>query len=208
MTSPAPNDLAPDAEAPLAPGPSFGPSAGPSAAPMALVREVQGPMNDRGRVAGLAMVCSAAGVALGFALAGSLFAAMTPPRMMGVGPAGYSACSRGHGDGHGRRWHGPMAPIAVAPARAWLGVSVDGTTRGAPAELRGVVRGAPADLAGLRPGDVVVRFDGHDVSTASELLALLRPRQPGDVVSLEARGPDGRHVSIERLRLDAMPMGR
>src|SRR5688572_6520873 len=104
-TSPAPNDRA-------APPESGAPAS------VALVREVQGPTSDRGRVAGLAMVCSAAGVALGFALAGSLFAAMTPPHAVGMGPAGYSSCSTGP------RWRAPLPPGA-ARSQAWLGVLLD-----------------------------------------------------------------------------------
>src|SRR5688500_6816240 len=125
MTYPAPNDRA----------------AAPETTAPALVLEVQGLTTDRGRVAGLAMVCSAAGVALGFARAGSLYAAMTPPRAVGIGPAGYSACSTGP------RWRAPQPPVDGTTLggqrpRGWLGVKVDTSSKDAPAQLTGVVIGA------------------------------------------------------------------
>jgi hypothetical protein len=171
-----------------------------SSAPLALVREVQGPTHDRGRVAGLAMVCSAAGVALGFALAGSLFAAMAPPRAM-MAPAGYGACS-------GARAHHAAAGFhyVQAPPRAWLGVTLTVRNQSSPAVLTGVFADAPAHQAGLRVGDRVTVFDGELVDGAVELLALIRAHQPGDVVSLEAISRDGQTVTVPALRLTAMPL--
>lgn len=180
---------------PTAPAPSAAP------APLALVREVQGPTSDRGRVAGLAMVCSAAGVALGFALAGSLFAAMAPPPAS-VGPAGWSSCPGHRAYAHldpGYHYH-HQAP------RPWLGVTLNVPDDRAPAVLAGVFAGAPAAEAGLRAGDRVTRFDGEAIDSATELLGLIRAHHPGDAVSIEAITHDGRPVSIPSLHLDRMPL--
>jgi S1-C subfamily serine protease len=168
-------------------------------APVALVREVQGPSNERGRVAGLAMVCSAAGVALGFALAGSLFAAMAPPPTR-VGPVGYGC--PGHRGGHGDvAYHGRhQAP------RPWLGITVTVASRRSPAVLTGVVSGAPAYEAGLRLGDRITRLDGESIDSASELIHVIQRHQPGDRVALEAIGRDGHPIAIPSLRLAAMPI--
>ncbi len=185
----------PDTAAPTSPG------------ALTLVREVQGPGSDRSRVAGLAMVCSAAGVALGFALAGSLFAAMAPQSRPAMGPAGWSHCP-GHDGWHAGGMRGDGYHVDSQP-RPWLGITVDVGVDGrrpSPPVLTGVFSGAPAAAAGLRPGDRVTRFDGEPVETAGELLGLIRAHQPGDLVNLEVDGRDGRQVAIQGLRLATMPL--
>ncbi len=87
-----------------------------------------------------------------------------------------------------------LTTIAVAAqARPWLGVvtqSVDGDLRES-LDLRDdgvlvnrVVPDSPADRAGIRKGDVIVRFDGHDVSSPSELVDLVGDQNAGESVSL------------------------
>ncbi|HVV85192.1 MAG TPA: PDZ domain-containing protein [Kofleriaceae bacterium] len=171
------------------------PPASPSAAPMALVREVQGPTTDRGRVAGLAMVCSAAGVALGFALAGSLFAAMAPPHAV----VGWSECPH-------MRMHLGEPYEAELRTMPWLGVSVTVGPHATPATLTGVVRGSPAADAGLRPGDLVTTFDGRDITSSAQFLGLIRQHRPGDTVDLDAIGPDGGKITIHGLRLSSITL--
>ena len=75
-------------------------------------------------------------------------------------------------------------------AETWLGVfvmRVTQTNAGA-CEPRGVlitqvVRGSPAAVAGLRVGDIIVRFDGHEVD-GPKLTALSRSTLPGQRVEL------------------------
>lgn len=87
-----------------------------------------------------------------------------------------------------------LATISVAAqARPWLGVvtqSVDGDLRES-LDLRDegvlvnrVVPDSPADRAGIRKGDVIVRFDGRDVSSPSELVDLVGDQRAGESVSL------------------------
>jgi putative serine protease PepD len=74
----------------------------------------------------------------------------------------------------------------------WLGISgsdVDAAaavTTGAKqgALLHDVTTGAAADTAGLRPGDVVVEWEGHPVRSMAQLVILLRGRHPGEEVHL------------------------
>ena len=82
----------------------------------------------------------------------------------------------------------------------WLGVLVapDGApqegldlTRPVPqndgVRIRGVVEGSPADEVRLRAKDSIVSVDGAAVSTAAELMARLREREPGSFVTLSVR---------------------
>jgi serine protease Do len=67
-----------------------------------------------------------------------------------------------------------------------LGVSLDdteGDVRGA--KVRSVAAESPAGKAGLKEGDVVVRFDGEAVRSASQLARLVRETPAGRSVPIE-----------------------
>ncbi len=78
--------------------------------------------------------------------------------------------------------------------RGWLGVALQPIT--VPDNLRAAVGqssgrmvvslapSGPADLAGLRPGDVLLSLDGHSVSGAHALRALLGPERVGRQVEV------------------------
>ncbi len=51
--------------------------------------------------------------------------------------------------------------------------------------------GGPSETAGLRPGDVVLAINGHDVNSASELTRQVAGARAGDLVHLQVRR-DGR----------------
>ena len=40
--------------------------------------------------------------------------------------------------------------------------------------IQNVVRDGPSDQAGIRPGDIAVNIDGHDIATVSDLTRLLK----------------------------------
>jgi serine protease Do len=60
-----------------------------------------------------------------------------------------------------------------------------GLPRAAGALLTEVQQDGPAARAGLRPGDVVLRFDGQDVDTHADLVRLTAHARPGDTVAVE-----------------------
>jgi serine protease Do len=78
--------------------------------------------------------------------------------------------------------------------RPWLGVSVTTVTPtiqqyyrlavNAGALITGVSNGSPADEAGLRAGDVIVKIDNGDISTAGELTTAINSHQVGDQVEI------------------------
>jgi serine protease Do len=63
------------------------------------------------------------------------------------------------------------------------------------AEVTGIDPGTPAESAGLRPGDIIVSFDGQPLRSMDELIVGLRSHNPGDTVSLSVVR-DGEHVAI------------
>jgi S1-C subfamily serine protease len=77
--------------------------------------------------------------------------------------------------------------------RAYLGVS---TADAAPRDGAVVqeVQGAPAQQAGIRPGDVIVRFDGRTVATASDLGEAVLTRKPGDTVEVVVQRDESRET--------------
>jgi putative serine protease PepD len=53
---------------------------------------------------------------------------------------------------------------------------------GAPVEA-----GGPADKAGIKPGDVIVEFDGKKVTNADDLVVAIRSKNVGDTVPMKVR---------------------
>lgn len=156
------------------------------AAPVAteLHREVLRPSTDRGRLAALATVCSLAGVALGFAMAGTMFASLplTTSEMRVV--------------------HHPCA--AVAPSTpSWVGVGVRGGGPTPGAWIRLVRPGSPAAEHGLMAGDVITRVDDQVISDADDLVYQIRSRRPGTRIELGVRR--GQSIRSEQLTLEPMP---
>ena len=58
-----------------------------------------------------------------------------------------------------------------------------GSSNGSPP----VTKGGPADKAGLRPGDVIIKFDGRPVVGADEFVVAIRAKSVGDGVELTIR---------------------
>lgn len=53
-----------------------------------------------------------------------------------------------------------------------------------------VTPGGPADKAGIRPGDVIVGFEGRPVTEPDQLIVAIRAQRPGDTVTLTVRRDD------------------
>ncbi len=75
------------------------------------------------------------------------------------------------------------AILASAKAPA-IGVSFrpDATTQ---AVVDKVVPGSPAEQAGIRPSDVIVSYDGREITDGKQLAGLVRAGKVGDTVSLK-----------------------
>lgn len=85
-----------------------------------------------------------------------------------------------------------------------IGVLLDTTYRGEgvkvveePQEGRDIITpGGPAERAGIRPGDLIVAFEGRPVTDPDELIVAIRAQRPGDTVTLTIRR-DGEERDIE-----------
>ena len=77
----------------------------------------------------------------------------------------------------------------------YLGTIPDMTPRDFGLRLTGVREGSPAELAGLQPGDVVVEFDGKEISDIYAYTYALQDKQPGDEVLIVVER-DGERVSM------------
>ncbi|MEA2400988.1 MAG: hypothetical protein QOK00_1391 [Thermoleophilaceae bacterium] len=75
---------------------------------------------------------------------------------------------------------------------AYLGVSTAPSARGA--EIQSVTAGSPAQSAGLRGGDVIVGFDGHQVTEPQDVSTAVNALKPGDRVQVEVLRDGQRHT--------------
>jgi PDZ domain len=103
------------------------------------------------------------------------------------------------------------APGQINGRRGWLGVALQPIT--VPEAMRATVGqgsgrmvvslapSGPADLAGLRPGDVLLSLDGHSISGAHALRAILGPERVGRQVEIRLL----RDGVVESLHLTVAP---
>lgn len=78
---------------------------------------------------------------------------------------------------------------------AYLGTIPDFTPVEKGVRLSGIRAGSPAEKAGLKPGDVLIAFDGQEIKDLQGMTDGLRARKPGDAV-LIAVLRDGRQVTV------------
>ena len=92
----------------------------------------------------------------------------------------------------------PAAPTSSSSSSGYgpyLGTIPDMTPRDSGLRLTGVREGSPAAEAGLRPGDVVVEFDGNPIADIYAYTYALQARQAGDVVEIVVER-DGERVTV------------
>ena len=75
------------------------------------------------------------------------------------------------------------------PRPAMLGIGA--SPGAADARIGDVVPGSGAEKAGLQAGDVILKFDGHEVHRYEEIPSLVQARRPGDRVEVEFRRGTG-----------------
>ena len=82
---------------------------------------------------------------------------------------------------------GAIAAVVMANAYApMIGVVFRPPANG-PATVDNVLPDSPAEKADVRPGDLIVKYDGLDVNDGNQLIRLVRAGKVGDEVVLEVR---------------------
>jgi putative serine protease PepD len=59
-----------------------------------------------------------------------------------------------------------------------------------------VIKGGPADKAGLKPGDVITKIDDKPIEDATDLIAQIRSRAPGDQIKVTYQR-DGKESTVQ-----------
>ncbi|MCZ7564312.1 MAG: PDZ domain-containing protein [Burkholderiales bacterium] len=63
--------------------------------------------------------------------------------------------------------------------------------------MNAVEKGGPAEKAGVQTGDIIIRFDGKDVSGSNDLPRIVAATRPGSTVSVQVwRKGAGRDLSV------------
>ncbi|MEV5568610.1 trypsin-like peptidase domain-containing protein [Spirillospora sp. NPDC052269] len=76
-----------------------------------------------------------------------------------------------------------QAKLGVLPDPQWQGGGAKIMTQ-AQQGTAPVTKGGAADRAGLKPGDVITKVDGRPIENASDLIATIRSRAPGNVIKV------------------------
>jgi len=91
------------------------------------------------------------------------------------------------------------APVSASASSSgygpYLGTIPDMTPRDFGLRLTGVREGSPAAIAGLRPGDVVVEFDGNEIADIYAYTYALQAKSVGDEVTIVVER-DGERVTV------------
>lgn len=65
-----------------------------------------------------------------------------------------------------------------------------------------VSQGGAAQQSGMKSGDVIVGFDGKDITTADELISILEKKKPGDTVPVKLYR-DGEYMTLDAVLSEA-----
>jgi len=78
----------------------------------------------------------------------------------------------------------PVIGVSLDTSYEGEGVKIAGKTQDGSAPI---TRGGPADKAGLRPGEVIIKFDGRLVNDPDEFVVAIRAKSVGETVQLTVR---------------------
>lgn len=101
-----------------------------------------------------------------------------------------------------RRWVRDLegSRNTLAQGTATLGVMVDEHGTGDGVRVVQLSPGSAADLAGIEPEDVIVSIDDRPTRSFNELINIVRPKQPGDTVTVRLRRGEAYRTVTARLK--------
>jgi serine protease Do len=95
----------------------------------------------------------------------------------------------------GKTW-GKLGGPAVTKGGPFLGVQTE--LKGKDLVVKAVTPGSPADKAGLKADDVIVKFDGKEITAPLILTKLVQAKKAGDKVDIEVRrGAETLNLKVE-----------
>jgi len=80
-------------------------------------------------------------------------------------------------------------------SRGWLGVSISDTEEGR-VRIVAIEKESPAELATLKEGDLILKVEGKEITSAKALALEIRRRKPGQNVTLEIER-DGKKMKVK-----------
>jgi serine protease Do len=84
----------------------------------------------------------------------------------------------------GERWGGGIGrPVRPGQGEPDFGFKLEPSDK--TCKIGEVLKDSPAEKAGLKTGDVIVKFDGKEATTAAALLEEFKKKKPGDEVTFE-----------------------
>ncbi|MFC7587234.1 S1C family serine protease [Nonomuraea antimicrobica] len=98
----------------------------------------------------------------------------------------------------------PLDAIITEGKQGLFGISRADTPDNSGALVSDVVPGGPADKAGIRPGDVIIAFNGKTVTNAREQRAARTGVRAGATVPVTYRRPDGSVRTTETTLVDVL----
>ncbi|GAA0936205.1 PDZ domain-containing protein [Nonomuraea longicatena] len=98
----------------------------------------------------------------------------------------------------------PLDVIITEGRPGLFGITRKDTPDNSGALVSSVTPGGPADKAGIRPGDVIVSFNGKTITNADQQVAARREVRAGATVPVVYRRPDGSVRTTEATLVDTL----
>jgi serine protease Do len=90
--------------------------------------------------------------------------------------------------------------------RVRLGLVVGPASTGKAIVVQFVVKGSPADRQGIRPGDIIQKIDGNDLTSVVDFYVKLMHKQAGEPILVGYTRPSQQDLRVARLTMEPRPL--